>query len=137
MEIENISVSIVINILFSVMVLKVCSADTKGSATSSQGIRGYIFLMAALKFTNFLITRMMFCLQFFNWRYVYFVQPLEYLIQKPSVLHEATNKQFNSRKSSANVLSCMLLVCISSYLKSFLRNKFLILDNCYPYSKFT
>ena len=49
---------------FSVGVLKVCSADTKRSATSSQGIRGYIFLMTTLKSAYFLITRMMFCSQF-------------------------------------------------------------------------
>jgi hypothetical protein len=35
------------------MVPQVCCADSKGSATSCQGIRGYIFLMATLKFTYF------------------------------------------------------------------------------------
>jgi hypothetical protein len=39
---------------------KVCSADLKGTATSSQGIRGYISLMATLKFTNFLIKQLFF-----------------------------------------------------------------------------
>jgi hypothetical protein len=33
------------------VVTKVCSADPKGSSSSSQGIRGYISVMAALKFT--------------------------------------------------------------------------------------
>jgi hypothetical protein len=33
------------------VVPQVCSADPKGSATSSQGIRGYISVMATLKFT--------------------------------------------------------------------------------------
>jgi hypothetical protein len=32
------------------VVPKVCSADPKGSASSSQGIHGYIFVMAILKF---------------------------------------------------------------------------------------
>jgi len=49
---------------FSVVVLKVGSANPKGSATSSQGIRGYIFVMIILKFTYFLTTRMMFGWQF-------------------------------------------------------------------------
>jgi hypothetical protein len=35
------------------VVRKVCSADPKGSATASQGIRGYISAMATLKFTYF------------------------------------------------------------------------------------
>jgi hypothetical protein len=34
----------------SAVVPKVCSADDKGSATSSQGIRGYISLMTTVKF---------------------------------------------------------------------------------------
>jgi hypothetical protein len=36
------------------VVPKVCSADPKGSATCSQGIRGYISVMATLKSTHFL-----------------------------------------------------------------------------------
>jgi hypothetical protein len=43
----------------SAFVQKVCSADHKGSATSSQGIRGYISVMATLKFTYFLNQRIM------------------------------------------------------------------------------
>ena len=35
---------------FRSAVPKVCSADPLGSAASSQGIRGYISVMAALKF---------------------------------------------------------------------------------------
>jgi len=31
--------------------LKVCSTDPKGAATCSLGIRGYVSVMAALKFT--------------------------------------------------------------------------------------
>ena len=44
---------------FSVGVLKVCSADTKRSVTNSQGIRGYVSVMAALKFIS-LTTEIMF-----------------------------------------------------------------------------
>jgi len=33
------------------LVPKVCSADPRGSATGSQGIRGYVSVMATLKFT--------------------------------------------------------------------------------------
>jgi len=36
-------------------VLKMCSMDPKGSAVSSLGICGYISVIAALKFTYFLI----------------------------------------------------------------------------------
>jgi hypothetical protein len=42
------------------MVHKVCSAVPNGSATSSQGIRGYLSLTATLKFTYSLI-KGMFC----------------------------------------------------------------------------
>jgi len=34
--------------------MRLLGVQTKGSATSSQGIRGYISVMAALKFTYFL-----------------------------------------------------------------------------------
>jgi hypothetical protein len=39
------------------VVPKLCSADHKGSVTSSQGIRGYISVMAAIKFTYFLLVK--------------------------------------------------------------------------------
>jgi len=38
----------------------VCFVDLKGSATSSQGILGYISVVAAVKFTYFLIKEMTF-----------------------------------------------------------------------------
>jgi len=38
----------------NLVVRKVCSAGTKGSVTSCQGIRGYICVMAALAFPYFL-----------------------------------------------------------------------------------
>jgi hypothetical protein len=45
-----------------VVVPKVCSADRKGSPTSSQGIRGYSFIIAVLKFAYFFLTKeIMFC----------------------------------------------------------------------------
>jgi len=37
------------------LVPKLCSADPKGSATSSKDIRGHISVLAALKFTYFLV----------------------------------------------------------------------------------
>jgi hypothetical protein len=43
------------------VVPKVCSADPKGSASSSQGIRGYVSVMVALKVTYSLIKGIMFC----------------------------------------------------------------------------
>jgi len=38
----------------SALVPKVCSADPKGSVTSSKGICGYVFAMAAVKLINLL-----------------------------------------------------------------------------------
>jgi len=40
--------------LHTAVVPKMRFADPKGFTTSSQGIRGYISVMAALKFTNFM-----------------------------------------------------------------------------------
>jgi hypothetical protein len=48
------------NIVSSV-VPQVCSADPKGSVTGSQGIRGYISVIATLKFPYFLIKVITFC----------------------------------------------------------------------------
>jgi hypothetical protein len=42
------------------VVLTMCSMDPKGSAISSLGICGYISVIAALKFTYFLIKGLMF-----------------------------------------------------------------------------
>ena len=41
-------------VCYSSVIPKVCSAHLTGSATSSQGIRGYISVMATLKFTYIL-----------------------------------------------------------------------------------
>lgn len=40
---------------------KLCSANHKGTATICQGIRGYVFVMAALEFTYYLIKWVTFC----------------------------------------------------------------------------
>jgi len=40
---------------YTAVITKVCSSDRKGSVTSSQGIRGYMSVMATLKLTYFLI----------------------------------------------------------------------------------
>jgi hypothetical protein len=69
--------------------------------------------------------------KFFNWWYVYFVWSLDCLIEKPPV--PTKREKISSIKvKSCNALLCMLLVCISSYLKSVLRYKFLILDSYHP-----
>jgi hypothetical protein len=68
---------------------------------------------------------------FFNWRRIYFVWPLKYLIKKPPTPTKwATISLF--KVESCNALLHMLLVCICSYLKSVLRYKFLILDTYRP-----
>ena len=46
---------------YNSVVPKVCSTDPKGSTTSSKRIRGYISIMASLKFTYFLNKGIMFC----------------------------------------------------------------------------
>jgi hypothetical protein len=66
-----------------------------------------------------------------NWRYVYFVRPLEYLIKKfPVPTKRATTSSI--RVKSWSSLFPMLLVCIRSYLKSVLSYKFLILNYYNP-----
>ena len=69
----------------------------------------------------------MFCYKyscnFFNWRCVYIVWPVEHLIKKPPVLT-------NERQSVVKVKSCTALLL--SVLKSVLIYKFLILGTCYP-----
>ena len=46
---------------YRAVVPEVCSADPKRNATNSQGIRGYISLMATLKRSKFLIKRIKCC----------------------------------------------------------------------------
>jgi hypothetical protein len=50
----------------SAVLSKVCSADPKGSATISRGIRGYISVTATFKFTYSFIEGIMFCYKY--WR---------------------------------------------------------------------
>ena len=65
------------------VVNKMCSADPKVSATTSQGIRGYIFVKASFIF-SFLMEGMFVKNNYsiFNTRYVYFLRPLVYLTKK-------------------------------------------------------
>jgi hypothetical protein len=94
-----------------------CSVDSLGYMTSSQGIRGYTFVMATLKFDVLLKI-------IAKWLYVYSVQPLEYLIKKPPV----PTKQamiILIKVKSCNALLHVLLVCVCNYLKSVLQSKLL------------
>jgi hypothetical protein len=56
-----INSSFIVPLSSSTVVPKVCHADPKGSATGSQGIRGYISVMTTLKYTYFLIEGMITC----------------------------------------------------------------------------
>ena len=105
---------------------KMCSANPKGSATNSQVIRGYISVMATLKVAfspikGIILLRII--VKFSNWRYVYFVWPLEYLIKKPSA---PTKRAIISliKVKSCNAFSCILVLCIRSDLKPIQRNTF-------------
>jgi len=49
--------------MHGIVVLTMCSMDPKGSAIISLGICGYISVIAALKFTYFLIKGIMFFLR--------------------------------------------------------------------------
>jgi hypothetical protein len=66
-----------------------------------------------------------------NCWYVCFVWPLEYLIKKPPVPRKRATLGLITVKSCSALLH-ILLVCICSYLKSFLRYKYLILDTSHP-----
>jgi hypothetical protein len=106
----------------------VCSANPKCSATSSQGIRGYVSVKATLKVAYSSIKGIMFLriiMIFSNWRCVYFIWPLEYLIKKPPAPTKRAIIGLSKAKSF-NVFSSMLLLCIRSYLKPILRYKFLM-----------
>jgi hypothetical protein len=70
-------------------------------------------------------------LNFFNWRRVYLVWSLEYLIKKPPVPTERAIINLLKVKS-CNALLRMILVCNRSYLKSVLRRGILILDIYHP-----
>jgi len=67
----------------------------------------------------------------FDWRYVHFIWPLEYLIKKPPV-HTKWARVCLITVKSDNALLHMLLIYIRSYLKSILRYKYLILNTYHP-----
>jgi len=69
------------------MVPKVCSADLLGFATIFHGIRGYISLIATLKFTYFLSKGIIFVKIVAEFLYLAICLFLltEYLIKKPPV----------------------------------------------------
>jgi len=56
----------------------------------------------------------------FNWRYVYFVWALEYLVKKPPVLTKWGTVS-SIKVKPCTVLLRKLQVCVSMYLKSVLR----------------
>ena len=70
-------------------------------------------------------------LDFFNWRYVYFVWPLKYLIKK-LIVRSKRGTVILTKVKSCYALLLALVVCISICLKSALRYKYLILDICIP-----
>ena len=66
-----------------------------------------------------------------NWRYDYCVRPLEYRIKKLPVPTKLASISFITVKSWDSLFP-VLLIFIRSYIKSVLRDKFLILDNYNP-----
>jgi hypothetical protein len=66
-----------------------------------------------------------------DWRYVYFIWNLEYVIKKPPVSTKRTRVSL-IKVTSGNALLRMLPIYICSYLKSILRYKCLILDAYHP-----
>ena len=65
-----------------------------------------------------------------NWRYVYFVLPLEYFVKKSPVYTKRANNHFNY----GQIMQCIITYTtgIRSYLKPVLRCKFVILDTYHP-----
>jgi hypothetical protein len=71
-------------------------------------------------------------MSFSNWRYVYFVSPLEYLIQILPVPKKRVTVILTKLRSCNDLLRMLLLYeYISFYLKSVLIYKLLILDTYY------
>ena len=116
-------------LLHAVTVLpKVCSADPKGSATSSQEIYGYISVTATLKMTYILIEGIALFLNNRGTSLIgdgYFIWLLEYLIKKPPV--PMMQVKISLGKSGQCIVT-LVLVCIQSYLKLILRCKYISLD---------
>jgi len=92
---------------------KACCADPKGFMTSPQGIHGYISVMAALKFTSL-----------FNQRNDVLLKISVELLSLVMCVFCMYVRNLIKGKS-CNALLLILLICIYSYLKSFLRCKFL------------
>jgi len=88
---------------------KVCCADPKGFLTSPQGIHGYISVMAALKFTSL-----------FNYRNNVLLKIFVELLSLVICVFCVYIRNLIKEKSCSALLP-ILLVCICSYLKSFLR----------------
>ena len=109
--------------LIKAVVPKVCSADKKEAATSYQGIRGYFQVTTKLKFTYFLIKGIKQSKQFFNCDMFMTVNLL--VPTKPSTI-------MSTKFKSCNALLRMLSVYIMIYLKSVMRQRFLVFDTYLP-----
>jgi hypothetical protein len=97
---------------------KVCCLNLKEPATSSHGICGYISVLAAMKFTYFLIKTIIFCLKYRENSLIgdLFIRVTGYLIKKNPV----PTKQaiiITVKFKSCNALLLLLLVIILSYPK--------------------
>ena len=99
------------------MVPKVCFADPLDTFLQ------WLFWSLLIFFCKRIMFRYKWSQNFFNWRCVYFVWLLEYLIKKPLVPTKQVKISFIKVKS-CNVLWLTLLVCISIYLNSVLGYKF-------------
>jgi hypothetical protein len=87
----------------TVTVSLVCSSCSQSVLCGFQMVCRYITVMAALKFTDFLINRIRFCYKwlwsFFNWHCGYFVWPWEQIIKKPAVPTKRATVSFITVKS--------------------------------------
>ena len=103
----------------------------------SRWIRGYISVRTSSKFTNLFIKWITFSSKqsrnLFDWRYVYFVWPLEHRIEERPITTKRGTVGLIKVKS-CNAVTRILLVSFRSHLKSVLRYKFLISDTCHPYT---
>jgi hypothetical protein len=101
--------------IYKTLVPIVCSADPKGSATSSQVIRGYISVMATLKVTYFCNQKnnvlLKIILELLYLALCLFCIHLECLIMKISVPTMRT-EFISVTVKSCNALLHMLLMCV-------------------------
>ena len=131
-------------VLHRSLVPKLCSAHPKGSATTSQWIRGYIYIMTTLKFTAILSKWRMFCWN--NSRGTSLIRmSVRISNYETYCTHEPNVNQFNWDQiiqfnwdqiiqfNWGQIMQCILTyasglaVCIGTYLKSVLRYKYIIL----------